>query len=552
MLVAAAWGTGFLYLMARLGGGSPVRLALVDGIHVYVGLASAAFFLTKLRRVGFRRRVPGVPRLLLWQRWISWSLIFLYAAIYITGVLALFHLPARWQSAAVNAHLLSSVWAVLPTTWHIWHYRHRAIPYLARWKPAQPARRYWSALAVVSLPLLVLLAVPRALSALPLAGLGSPLVSAGLGGVYLNRVLPTGDGRLLAGGDGLYLTSGDGGWRRVELPSGGDAETARRIELGIKPAATPTQPAAPAGHLAHQPSATVGTVLSLAGARAHNAYYVGTSDNLFYSPWPEGPYLALPFPTRQVRDLAIDPNNPYEIWAAAEGGTYLSVDGGHSWAALSAGLARPASAWALAFYAGDLYASDTAGIYRWDPARTSWAPSSTFPWVTSLRAGPGHLYAASQLSGASSYDGRSWAALDFGGDAHAHGSLPAGHLLAVVPAFGHAYPLGGEELFASARDAAPLGSDIWMVGEHGVSRMTVDATPAADLAWWTGLVLMTLLTTSFAVWMIRPVAKSVTKSASLSPSNFQEVRNVSSQGTGRDGRGRVFSLRMQRIRRWHG
>ena len=553
LLVAATWGTGFFYLLARLGAGSPVRLALVDGIHVYVGLASAAYFLTKVRRVGFRRRVPGVNRLLLWQRWISWSLLLLYAGIYVTGVLALLPLPARWLSTAVNAHLLSSVWAVVPTTWHIWHYRHRAIPYLARWKPAQPARRYWAALAVVCLPLLLLVSLPRALSALPLSGNGRPLVSAGLGGIYLDRLLPTGDGRLLAGGDGLYMNSGDGAWRRVELPSGGDPETDRRIELGIKPAATVTQPAAaPAGHAAHLAPVTAGTVLSLARVSSRDAYYVGTTDGLYYSPWPEGPYVALPFPARQVRDLAIDPGNPYEVWAAAEGGTYLSVDGGHSWAVLNAGLARPASAWTLAFSSGALYASDTAGVYRWDPVRTAWSPSSIQPWVTTLRAGDGHLYAASQVSGARSYDGKLWTALDFGSDGHAHGSLPAGHLLAVVPAFGHAYPLGGEGSLAGARDAAPLASNLWVVGDLGAGRMAVDTEPAAGLGWWIGLLVMSLLATFIGVRMIHPGAKPVTDADPVSTPTFQEVRNVSFQATGRDRRGRLRSLRLRRSKRQHG
>jgi hypothetical protein len=42
LLVSVAWGTGVFYLLARLGYGSPVRLASLDGIHVYVGVLGAS------------------------------------------------------------------------------------------------------------------------------------------------------------------------------------------------------------------------------------------------------------------------------------------------------------------------------------------------------------------------------------------------------------------------------------------------------------------------------------------------------------------------------
>src|SRR5438270_539878 len=50
LLVSAAWGTGIFYLVARIGLPSPVRLAWIDAIHVYVGLMGAVFILGKVIR----------------------------------------------------------------------------------------------------------------------------------------------------------------------------------------------------------------------------------------------------------------------------------------------------------------------------------------------------------------------------------------------------------------------------------------------------------------------------------------------------------------------
>jgi hypothetical protein len=77
--------------------------------------------------------VPGVVP---WQRWLSWSMLVLYTAVFLTGVLLL--LPIRGQAYAdlVQLHLLTSVWALPLTTWHAWHYRAGALPYLRRWARA--------------------------------------------------------------------------------------------------------------------------------------------------------------------------------------------------------------------------------------------------------------------------------------------------------------------------------------------------------------------------------------------------------------------------------
>ena len=68
LLVSVAWATGLFYLAARLGLSAPVRLAWIDGLHVYVGLVGGVFILGKLLRVGLKYRVTGVPNVVPWQR----------------------------------------------------------------------------------------------------------------------------------------------------------------------------------------------------------------------------------------------------------------------------------------------------------------------------------------------------------------------------------------------------------------------------------------------------------------------------------------------------
>lgn len=136
LLVSLAWASGLVYLVVRLGLPAPASLALADAVHVYVGLASVLVIGAKVRRVGFRSRVAGVPELAAWHRWVSWSLLVLYAGVYLTGALLLFSFPMTVRTTLVNAHLLTSVWAAVPTTWHVWHHGHRAtqlLPRVGRW-----------------------------------------------------------------------------------------------------------------------------------------------------------------------------------------------------------------------------------------------------------------------------------------------------------------------------------------------------------------------------------------------------------------------------------
>src|SRR5437879_9500211 len=89
LLVSLAWASGVLYVIARLGLPSPVSLALVDGVHVYVGLACLAFFAAKLTRVGLHEHVSGVPDLVAWQRRLSRRLAASYSTRYATSSILL-------------------------------------------------------------------------------------------------------------------------------------------------------------------------------------------------------------------------------------------------------------------------------------------------------------------------------------------------------------------------------------------------------------------------------------------------------------------------------
>ena len=533
LLVAATWGTGLFYLAARFGAGSPIRLAIVDGIHIYVGIASVAFFAAKLARVGFRRRVAGVPKLLLWQRWISWSLIVLYAAVYASGVAATLPLSNRNLSLAVNAHLLTSIWAAVPTTWHVWHYRKRTLPYLQRKAPQAAA--YWPALAVLLVPLLFVLVAPRALSQIPRAGGGGAWSQAGLGGIFLDRLLATNDNHLLAAGDGLYLSDGRGSWRRVDLPNGGDETATRQIEFGIRPSPAP----APVGVVDHshaQQPAAGGLILALAADRARSAYYAAGTAALYYSPWAEGPYVALPFPGGEIRDLAIDPNNPYTVWAASEQGPFLSIDGGHTWTSFEAGLGNPGNAWSLTYLHGDLYLSDLTGVFRFAPESTLWTKTGSRTLVTSLRAREGRLYEASAADGAHQHGGH--AGLFYAGPDAALAELATG------PA-------------SHSRDLVRYRGRLFGAGDDGVYSVALEPARAAGLVWWAGLLGLTLVAAAVSVAMIHPRRGSVQGEGRFKRSlKFREENDVSVEAGGRrnDGSLRPSGLLgpEQRVREQHG
>ncbi|MFI5091289.1 MAG: hypothetical protein ACHP7P_14665, partial [Terriglobales bacterium] len=218
LIVSIAWGTALFYLAARLGVDTRVRLTWIDAAHVYVGLVGGIFILAKIARVRFRYKVAGVTEVIPWQRWISWSLLILYSAVFVSGVLALLPIHGRLYEDLLNFHLLSSVWAVAPTTWHVWHYRRRAAPYLTRILPRGRTVRFWVGVALAVTPLVLVVGNARALSQLPQVMGGAAWSQSSLNGSYLDRILVGPNGSLIAAGDALYVSRDGTVWTQIDIP----------------------------------------------------------------------------------------------------------------------------------------------------------------------------------------------------------------------------------------------------------------------------------------------------------------------------------------------
>src|SRR5580704_9102515 len=275
LLVSIAWGTALFYLAARLGVDTRVRLSWIDGAHVYVGLVGGIFILAKVARVRFRYKVAGVAEVIPWQRWISWSLLVLYTAIFVSGVLALLPLHGRLYEDVLNFHLLSSVWALAPTTWHVWHYRRRAAPYLTRLLPHGRSLRFWSGIVLALAPSVVVVANARALSQLPQLMGGAAWSQSTLSGSYLDRIATGPGGSLIAAGDALYVSSDGTVWTQIDIPG-----------VPLPASATPTQSV-------HQHGAPTGKNLGLSLAVAGSSIYVGTSSGLYRTDTETGPLAAI-------------------------------------------------------------------------------------------------------------------------------------------------------------------------------------------------------------------------------------------------------------------
>ena len=81
-----------------------------------MGVVGGVFILFKVFRVGFRHRVEAVPGVVPWQRWLSWSMLVLYSAVFVQRSLGTTTMlgttmtrPAAVQSA-VPASPASSSW----------------------------------------------------------------------------------------------------------------------------------------------------------------------------------------------------------------------------------------------------------------------------------------------------------------------------------------------------------------------------------------------------------------------------------------------------------
>lgn len=129
----------------------------------------------------------------------------------------------------------------------------------------------------------------------------------------------------------------------------------------------------------------------------------------------------------QLRALAVDPNNPQDIYAGdAQNGVFASTDAGIHWSSRSAGLPLPTTIHALAFNdpGKKLYAATDAGVFVSADATQHWSAVTGLPVdsYTAIAFDPGapqtiYLGTAHQGVLISTNDGASWSA--------AHVGLPA-------------------------------------------------------------------------------------------------------------------------------
>jgi len=503
LMVSAAWATGVVYLQARLGLGWPLRPALVDGAHAYVGVVGGVFVAAKVARVGLRHRVRGVPSVVPWQRWVSWSLLVLYGAVFVSGVLLFLPIRGVAYNNLVNVHLLASIWAVLPTSWHVWHYRRRALPYLTRWRRRGHAWRYWIAIGVAVTPAIVLLTQPRAASQLPLVMAGPGWSRADLAARSVGTVTTTADGRsLLAAGDALYLSHDGMAWSRIEAP----------VTQRAAPQTVSEADNHPLGH-----EAAVAAPLIQAVASGGDTLYVGTSDGLFRMAGRQGTLERLAFPGNEVGSIAVSPADPRSIWAASASGPMFTGDGGQTWTRLGAGLRHPTEVPVLACWGDRVFASDLSAVYEWSRQTTSWVRVSGQEFVVAMTPSSDgrRLYAFSPSDGLLSLTGDRWQRMTVPGpfrQVHAHGGAHArSDLGGITAAGGRLYVAGTSDGVTASADggrtwtqldggiagAAPtrltvFDGQLWAATPAGLYRLPLAHDPSPSPAWWLALLAAAL------------------------------------------------------------
>ncbi len=262
VLAGIAWTSGLLYLVVRANLPSPVRLVIVDGLHVYVGVASIVFVIgilaTEARAGAFE-----TGRVVRQMRWLLGGL---YLVLYGAGALLTLPWSGSVRAFLVDLHLLAAVWAVVPTGWYLMHGR------AATWRHAF-ASRVSVALVVILVPAaLVVVIAPRTIAPLTVSGAGAAWRVQGLPHRFIDRLAmsPNGQG-LIAGGEGLYVRRlGDQRWQQVAFPP----------ELVLSVALSPI------------------------------VTYVGTTDGIYASEQVGGPYRRLPLPSFEVHGIAVDSQDP--------------------------------------------------------------------------------------------------------------------------------------------------------------------------------------------------------------------------------------------------
>ena len=485
LLVTLAWLSAVPYLLVGSGLRSPLRLATADAVHLYVGSAMVVFLVAKVARVGLRTAVPGVPGLVLWQRWLSWSLGLGYGAVIVTGALAFVPWSPPVRGDLADAHLIASVWMVVPTTWHVVHHRSRAYDRLRRLSAPR-----WVGLVVLLVPIGAAALLGRAAALPTQTGAGAAWRPAGPQ-AFLDRLALTPDRRhLVAGGAGLFVQRvGDPHWRRVG-PFGADDPV-----LGLE-----------------------------LPARGPYAVLAGAVDGLWGARQLDGPYERLPVQATDVHAVAVDFAQTDTVWASSDQGMWRTTDGGHRWELLSSGLADPASAWSLAWRGQSLFGSDGQAVYRWTGDR--WARSSSQYGVVMLDPGPrGQLVASSMGDGVQVYDGGSWRRTQAGLTVHNHRSGPTGvHVVSVsFGAGGRAYAGTMEDGVDASLDGGrtwnqswpqlagdgvtwrvlPMGSHLVAATDHGLLDYRLPTAGGAGWWWWVGLAGGGVVVAVFAVWVSR-------------------------------------------------
>jgi len=462
VLAGIAWATGLLYLVVRANLPSPVRLVIVDGLHVYLGVASIVFFVGILAT-----RAPdsasGTARTL---RQLRWLLGALYLVIYGAGALLVLPWSASVRTFLVDLHLLAAVWAVVPTG-----------RYLMR-RGSAPLRdlsvgRVLVALVMVLVPAaFVVVIAPPALTPLTQTGAGAAWHGQGLPQRFIDRMAISANGQeLIAGGEGLYVSRlGDQRWQRVAFPP----------ELVLSVALSPT------------------------------TAYVGTTRGIYASEGVSGPYRQLSFPSHEVHGIAVDPRSTDVVWASSRGGFWRSVDGGRAWIAQSTGIRNPTGAWAIAFFGGSLVASDSEAVYQWNGVRWLQSSDQRFVVALDLSADRRRLFASSMGEGIRSFDGHTWAESDAG--LAGHGSSGAIHVVAITDTAGSpvyaatmldgvAVSTDGGRNWSPLRAGLPPGS-VWRVLEvghslraatdNGIFAYPLDPSPPPGPAWWLVIVGVSL------------------------------------------------------------
>ena len=473
VLVGIAWATGLLYLVARANLPSPVRLAIVDGLHVYLGVASIVFFVGILatRAPG---SAPGTARVLPQLRWLLGAL---YLVIYGAGALLILPSSPSARTILVDFHLLAAVWAVVPTGWYLICSRS------ARLRDRSVGRVLLGVIMVLVPAATVVIIAPRALTPLTQTGAGAAWHGQGLPQRFIDRMAITANGQeLIAGGEGLYVSRlQDQRWQRVAFPP----------ELVLSVALSPT------------------------------TAYVGTTRGIYASDGVSGPYHQLPLPSFEVHGIAIDARDPNVIWAANRGGFWLSIDGGGHWTTESVGIRNPTGAWAIAFFGGSLVGSDSEAVYQWNGVR--WLLSSDQRFVVALDLSADHrrLFASSMGEGIRSFDGHTWAESDAG--LAGHGGSGAIHVVAITDTAGSptyaatmldgvAVSTDGGRHWSPLRAGLPPGS-VWRVldvgnrllaaTDNGIFAYPLGLSPPPGPAWWLLLVGVSLAAASAASLLFR-------------------------------------------------